>query len=93
MGAMSQAIETAAVASTPGLEGRRVYFLVAWIVATIGFFWAPVRSVIAFAAVNDDASHIFIIPILAAGVLYLERDRVFRWVSFDALAGGVLAAL
>jgi exosortase len=29
----------------------------------------------------------------AAGVLYLDRERVFRRVSFDAPAGGVLAAL
>jgi exosortase len=93
MGAMSQSIETEATETTPGLEGRRVYFLVAWIVATIGLFWVPVRSVIAYAADNDDASHIFIIPILAAGVLYLERDRVFRRISFDTLAGGVLAAM
>jgi exosortase len=77
----------------PSLEGRRVYFLAAWVVATAALFWTPLRSVIAYAAENDDASHIFIIPILAIGVLYLDRDQVFRRVSFDAFAGGVLAAM
>jgi exosortase len=73
-------------------EGRRAYFLAAWIVATAALFWVPVRSVIAYASRNDDASHIFIIPILAAGVLYLDHERVFRRVSFDVSAASGLAA-
>src|SRR3984885_15668273 len=89
--AASAAIEPARV--TPALEARRVSYLAAWIAATAALFWVPLRAVIAYAAENDDASHIFIIPILAAGVLYLDRERVFRRVSLDVLAGGVLAAL
>jgi exosortase len=99
IGAMSQITESEVAAATmeaarvtPALEGRRVYFLAAWVAASVALFWAPLRSVIAYAAENDDASHIFIIPILAVGVLYLDRERVFRRVSFDVLSGSVLAA-
>lgn len=100
IGAMSQITEIESAAATvdaarltPAVEGRRVYFLAAWIAATAALFWAPLRSVIAYAAENDDASHIFIIPILAVGILYLDRERVFRRVNFDVVAGGVLAVL
>ena len=93
MGAMSQLSDIQGGSVAAGLDGRRTYFLVAWIVATMALFWEPVRSVIAYATENDDASHIFIIPALAAGVLYLDRERVFRRVSFDALTGGVVCAL
>src|SRR5580658_5500768 len=96
---MSQIIESERATATMGAakatsapEVRRVYFLAGWVAATAALFWAPLRSVIAYAAENDDASHIFIIPILAVGVLYLDRERVFRRVSFDVLSGIVLAA-
>ena len=95
---MSQITESEAASATiearatPALQGRRVYFLAAWIAATAALFWAPLRAVIAYAAENDDASHIFIIPILAVVVLYLDRERVFRRVSFDVFLGSVLAA-
>jgi exosortase len=90
---MPQPTDIQGVTATPGLEGRRAYFLAAWIVATTALFWVPLRSVFAYAAENDDASHIFIIPILAAGVLYLDRARVFRRITFDVFAGSVLTAL
>ena len=76
-----------------GIEPRRAYLLACWVVVTSAFFWGPLRAVVAYASENDDASHIFIIPILALGVLYLDRADVFRNVSFDGLAGGVLATL
>ena len=90
---MSQLTDIQSRPVAAGIEGRRAYFLAGWIVATTALFWAPLRSLIAYASENDDASHIFIIPILATGVLYLDRERVFRRVSFDALAGSVLVAL
>lgn len=75
------------------IEPRRAYMLAAWAIGTSALFWEPLRAVIAYASENDDASHIFIIPILAAGVLWLDRARVFRRVSFDAVTGGGLTAL
>ena len=68
-----------------GIEPRRAYMLAAWVIATSALFWQSLRAVIAYASENDDASHIFIIPILAVGILYLDRAQVFRRVSFDLL--------
>jgi exosortase len=90
---MSQPTDNQAGTGAAELDLRRLSSLAVWIAATTALIWGPFRSVVAYAAANDDASHIFIIPILAAGVLYLDRERVFRRVSFDAFAGGVLAAL
>src|ERR1700735_3830525 len=74
-------------------EGRRAFLLAGWLAATTALFWAPVRGGLAYGSENDGGSHIFSIPILAAGVLYLDRERVVRRVSFDELAGSVLVAL
>src|SRR6201986_563460 len=59
----------------------------------MALFWDPLRSVIVYASNNDDASHIFVIPILAIGILYLDREHVFRRVNFDAPACAVLATM
>ena len=65
----------------------------AWVIATSALFWSPLRAVVAYASENDDASHIFIIPILALGILYLDRDRLFRRLSFDISRGAAYAAV
>ena len=62
------------------IEPRRAYMLAAWVIATSALFWQPLRAVIAYASENDDASHIFIIPILAVGISYFDRAQVFRRV-------------
>src|ERR1700749_2806494 len=75
------------------IELRRAYMLAAWVIATSALFWQPLRAVIAYGSENDDASHIFIIPILAVGILYFDRAQVFRRVSFDVRNGGAFAAV
>ena len=93
MVSMSQPTDIQGLPTKGGLEARRGYLLGAWLAATAALFWEPLRFVYAYAVANDDASHIFIIPIITAGVLYLDRAGVFRRVFFDVLAGGVLTAL
>jgi exosortase len=90
---VSQPTITQAAPEVAGFEHRRAYLLAGWILVTSALFWEPLRRVVAYASENDDASHIFIIPILTVGILYLDSANVFRRVSFDALAGSVLAAL
>jgi exosortase len=55
-------------------------------------FLRPLAAVVHFAANNDDASHIFLIPFLSAGVIYLERRAIFQRLSYD-LTGAALLAL
>jgi exosortase len=96
---VSQLSEIQSAPAAGEIARRRAFFLAAWIAVTAAAFWTPLRSVIAYASENDDASHIFIIPILAAGVLYLDRERVFRRVdfggrvAFDGVAGTILFAV
>jgi exosortase len=53
-------------------------------------FLRPLGSVIHFAARNDDASHIFLIPFVSAGLIWLERRTVFRRVSNDFVGAAFL---
>jgi exosortase len=93
MAVMSQPTDIQGTREGGGIEPRRAYMLAAWVIATSALFWQPLRAVIAYASESDDASHIFIIPILAVGILYLDRAQVFRRVSFDVRNGGALAVV
>lgn len=63
-----------------------------WIVASVLLFLRPLGAVIHFAANNDDASHILLIPLITAGVICLERQTIFRRISYD-LAGAAFLVL
>jgi exosortase len=93
MVAMSQPVNSRDIPGATGSESRSGYYFAVWVLIATGLFWAPLQAVIAYAAENDDASHIFLIPFLAAGVLYLDRADVFRRLSFDVFAGGALAVV
>jgi len=82
---MSQLTDIQSRPVAAGIEGRRAYFLAGWIVATTALFWAPLRSLIAYASENDDASHIFLIPFISAAVIYLERRAIFQRISYDLI--------
>lgn len=71
---------------------RSAYYFAVWLLVSTGLFWVPLQAVIGYAVANDDASHILLIPFMAAVVLYMDRAKVFRRVSFDVFAGIVLAA-
>ncbi len=90
---VSQPTETQEAPRGAAIGPRRAYMLAAWVIATSALFWQPLRAVVAYASENDDASHIFIIPLLAVGILYLDRARVFRRISFDIAKGAAFAAV
>jgi exosortase len=54
-----------------------------WVMVSLVVFARPVGSVIRFALHNDDASHIFLIPLISAAIVYLERRTIFRRICFD----------
>lgn len=62
-----------------------------WIVASLVLFLRPLSGVIRFAARNDDASHIFLIPFISAGVIYVERRTIFRRISYDFRGAALLS--
>jgi exosortase len=54
-----------------------------WIGVSLVAFFRPLAAVVRFAANNDDASHIFLIPLVSACVIYLERRQIFERVTYD----------
>jgi exosortase len=56
---------------------------------------APIRSLIAFVIDfgNIEASQIAAVPFITAGLIYLNRKKIFESVHYSALAGSVVLAL
>jgi exosortase len=74
----------------PPTNSARWFLYGLWIVASLAFFLRPLGSVIHFAANNDDASHIFLIPFISVVVICLERHTIFRRISYDLSGAAVL---
>ena len=68
----------------------RWWFYGLWIAASLVVFFRPVAAVVHFAAYNDDASHIFLIPFISAAVICLERQAIFRRISYDFTGASLL---
>jgi exosortase len=77
------------VPSWLGPLSRRVLSYAAWVVGCCLLLLHPVRAFAAYALSNDNASHLLLIPVISAWVLFLERDRIFRILGSD-LRGGLL---
>jgi exosortase len=54
-----------------------------WIALSLVLFARPLGWMIHFALQNDDASHILLIPLICAWVIYLERRAIFHRLSSD----------
>ena len=76
-----------------GSFSRRTLLYVAWILACCLVLFRPLQAFVSYSLSNDNASHLLLIPLLAAWVLFLERGRVFKSLGSDpVLASAVLAA-
>jgi exosortase len=64
-----------------GSLGARLSVYAAWVLASSVAFAGPLRTVAQFAAENDDASHIFVIPFISAVTIYLQRKVIFARLS------------
>ena len=67
-------------------------FYVGWIVATCLIFLHPLKSFFSYSLSNDNASHLVLIPAISAWIFFLERDRIFKDLSSDLLAGSLFLA-
>jgi exosortase len=70
----------------------RLFLYCLWLLASAVLFWHPLREVIAYSFHNDNASYVLLIPFITAGVIWFERDAIFREVSPDFFAAGCCAA-
>lgn len=85
--------------SSPGSLSRRALFYAGWAVLCCLLLLDPVRGFASYALSNDNASHLLLIPVISAWILFLERGRIFKilgsdlGVSLVILIGGAAVAL
>jgi len=75
-----------------GSLSQRVLFFVGWIIATCLLFLRPLVSFVTYSLSNDNASHLVLIPVITAWLLYLERDRIFKLLASDGRAASLFFA-
>jgi exosortase len=75
------------VPSSLGSLSRRVLCYAAWVVGCCLLLLHPVLEFVSYALSNDNASHLLLIPVISAWILFLERDRIFKILSSDVRVG------
>jgi exosortase len=84
-------------AGAGGFPARTVSFA-CLVGLTLAGFWASLTRLIAFSFQHEHYSHIIVVPLLGAGLVVLERRRIFsraqtHWrAGLGLLLGGVLVA-
>ena len=63
---------------------RRLLLFGGWIIFTSLLFMRPLISLVHLSLSDSDASHLIVIPFLAACLLYIERRSIFLALSSDA---------
>jgi exosortase len=63
-----------------------------WILASCVLFLHPFKAFVSYSLSSEDASHLILIPIISAWVVFLERDRIFKALGSDTPAGSLLLA-
>ncbi len=71
-------------------ETKRLALFGVWVLLAAALLWKPVEGLVRYSLSNDNASHILLIPLISAWLLYFEGRRIFRQISSDAISGVVL---
>ncbi len=72
------------------IDRRRFLFYGLWLVLSVAFFWKPCVALVRFSLVNDNASHVVLIPFISAWLIYREQKQIFRRLSFEYSLAGAL---
>jgi exosortase len=83
--------EVPGLTAIPQTNSTRWLLYGLWIATSLIVFLRPLNAIVHFAANNDDASHIFLIPFISAVVIYLERRAIFQRISYDPIGAALLA--
>jgi len=78
--------------SSPGSLSRRILLYLGWILASCLLFLHPLAAFVSYSLSNENASHLILIPVISAGVVFLERDRIFKALGSDVHVGSLLLA-
>jgi len=75
------------------LDIRRCHYAFASLLAiSVALFWTPLRTIAALAWSDDRYSHLLLIPVISAFLLYFERGRIFSQPSDRRGAGFLFLA-
>jgi exosortase len=94
-----QSSDDSGVSSSHRSLSRRTFLYVGWILASCLLLLRPLEAFVSYSLSNDNASHLLLIPVMSAWVLFLERHRIFKMLGSDvgmasaALAAGAALAL
>jgi exosortase len=62
---------------------RRWLLFGLWMVGSIAIFWKPLDFLLRYSLGNDDASHIVLIPLISAWLIFVDQRQVFHRLSSD----------
>jgi exosortase len=64
-----------------------------WLLVTVAIFWQPGSTLVHYSLTHDDASHIVLIPLISAWLLYFEGKRIFAGLSHDYVSAAIFVGL
>lgn len=71
-------------------DGRAHAAFVGLVVLSIFVFWKTLHELVVFSFNQESSSHILLIPLVSAYLLYTERSRIFRIVQPSVYAGSAV---
>jgi len=63
-----------------------------WILASCLLFLRPLTAFVSYSLASENGSHLILIPVISAWVVFLERDRIFKALGSDVPVGSLLLA-
>ena len=75
--------------SSPSLRARTLWFSLFFALSLAAFF-SPLSRLISLSLQDERYSHVVLIPLISLGLIYLERQRIFRGAGYRAGVGTFL---
>jgi exosortase len=75
-----------------GSLSRRILLYLVWILATCLLLMHPLGTFVSYSLSNENASHLVLIPVISAWILFLERYRIFKTLGSDRVAASLCLA-
>ena len=72
-----------------GTLSRRIVLYFGWIFVTCLLFLHPLKAFFAYSLSSENASHLVLIPLISAWILFLERDNIFKTLESDVAVAAV----
>ena len=84
--------QSAAQGASPyeGMTLSRNALFGAFLFAAIAAFWVPLGSLVSLSLHDEEYSHLLLIPLLTAVLLYVKRRAVFERVHYSLVVGGLV---